>query len=633
METSENKGVIYEFGKFTLDPSERTLSSNGDAIRLPAKVFDTLVLLVEHNGHSISKDRMISELWKDSFVEEGNLTRQISELRKVLNAGGDAFIETLPKHGYRFNAELRTKIPTPDDEVIAEKRTIKRVTLAVENEPAQLTAPTPLPTWRTIAIAAGLFLLTIVAFAVWREWKPSIPTIKTVAVLPLRSLGGDEDSRAIGLGLSDTLITKLGSLKRIIVRPTNAVTPFPDQSDALETGRKLGVDAILEGTIQKAEGKLRVNARLLNTTTGEQIWADKFEEASGGIFAIEDEMSASISQALAFELTKSDSEELHHRGTTNTDAYEKYLRGRFYQTQNTPEGFGKSIELYQQAIALDPNFAEAFAGLGDANILMFNFGAGHPEETIPAARQSVDHALRLNSQLSNAYTSRALIEFLIDHDWPKAEGSLQKAIELNANNADALVRYGFFLTSVGRFDDAIDKLEKAKELNPLSPIVQTDIGLAHLYARQYSKAIAELEKTAAENPKFSLPEWLLAASYEGAGDKDKAFDANLKALETEGDADLADRLRKVRETEGLDAADRFWFKETLAERLSHSEPMPALLVARQAAAIKDRDQTLSWVEKAREEDDPALAEIRFLAEFDFVRDDPRFQAVEATLPS
>ena len=632
MEITENKEVIYEFGKFVLDPAERTLFSDGDAIHLPAKVFDTLVLLVQNNGHAISREEMISVLWKDAFVEEGNLTRHISDLRKVLIAGDGTFIETIPKFGYRFNADLRKKLPVHDEEVIAERRTVKRVTLAVEVEPEQLASPKySKRQWLKIAIAAAA-VIAIASFAIWRELPIATP-IKTVAVLPLRPLSGDEDSKAIGLGLSDSLITKLGSLKRVIVRPTNAVTPFADQNDPLETGRKLGVDAILEGTIQKAEGKLRVNARLLNTITGEQIWADKFEEASGGIFAIEDEMSASISQALAFELTKSDNEELYHRGTTNTEAYEKYLRGRFYQTQNTPEGFSKSIELYQQAIALDPNFAEAFVGLGDANILMFNFGVGHSDETIPAARQSVDHALQLNSGLSNAYTSRALIEFLIDHDWQKAEGSLQKAIELNANNADALVRYGFFLANVGRFDDAIEKLGKAKELNPLSPIVQADIGLTQLYARHYPQAIEQLEKTANENPKFSLPEWLLAASYEGAGDKAKAFDADLKALETEGDADLADRLRKVKETEGLDAADLLWFRETVAERQSRGEPVTAILVARRAAAINDREQTLVWIEKARDENDPALAEIKYLEDFDFVRDDPRFQAVAAILPS
>jgi TolB-like protein/lipoprotein NlpI len=480
---------------------------------------------------------------------------------------------------------------------------------------------------------AGVVVIAIVAFAFWHEWTPATPAIRTIAVLPLRSLGGDEDSKAIGLGLSDTLITKLGTLKRVIIRPTNAVTPFPDQNDSLETGRRLGVDAILEGTIQKAEGKLRVNARLLNTATGQQIWADKFEEPSGGIFSLEDALSSSISQALAFELTKSDNEELHHRGTKNTDAYEMYLRGRFYQTQDTPEGFGNSIKLYQQAIAIDPNFAEAYAGLGDANVLLFNFGFGEANNTIPAARQAVDRALQLDPDLSNAYTSRALIEFLIDHDWPRAEKSLQKAINLNANNADAFVRYGFFLTNVGRFDDAIDKLGRAKDLNPLSPIVQADIGLAHLYARRYPQAIEQLEKTAADNPNFSLPEWLLAASYQGIGDTEKAFNADLKALELEGGADLAERMRKVRDAEGLDAANHFWFKETLAARQSDSEAITAALLANRAAAIKDREQTLDWIEKAREEDDPLLFEIKYLSDFDFVRDDPRFQAVAATLPS
>src|SRR5215470_4621595 len=182
METTENKGVIYEFGKFVLDPAERTLYSSGEVIHLPAKVFDTLVLLVEHNGHAISKEQMISVLWGDSFVEEGNLTRQISELRKVLNTGGDAFIETLPKHGYRFRAELRTKRPAADEDVIAEKRTVKRVTFAVENEPTLLPpSRNAFSRWAKLAAAAGVVAVAIITYAAWRQWMPTTPAIKTIA--------------------------------------------------------------------------------------------------------------------------------------------------------------------------------------------------------------------------------------------------------------------------------------------------------------------------------------------------------------------------------------------------------------------------------------------------------------------
>ncbi|MGQ0543273.1 MAG: winged helix-turn-helix domain-containing protein, partial [Blastocatellia bacterium] len=412
MEVVGNKYVVYEFGKFVLDPKERTLLADGVPVHLRAKEFDTLLLLVEHNGHLLTKEEMMTALWQNSFVEESNLARQISQLRKIFNTDHERFIETLPKHGYRFTADLRRTIVELEDQVILEKLTVKRVTFSVENEPApaQLALPPArganftFP--RIVLLIAVLGLVGVASVWFWNErMRPDSSQINTLAVLPLRSLNGDEDNKALGLGLTDALITKLASTRRFIVRPTNAVASFGNNADPVETGRRLNVDAVLEGTIQQADGRLRVNARLLRTATGEQIWAEGFEQPSAGIFALQDALSANIAKTLDFELSKSDSDRMLHRGTESAEAYEKYLRGRFYQSQNTPNGLNRSIELFQQAAALDPNFAEAHAGIADANLILFNFGLRPAAETIPTARQAVNRALQLNPELSNAYTS------------------------------------------------------------------------------------------------------------------------------------------------------------------------------------------------------------------------------------
>lgn len=635
VEVIGNKCVVYEFGKFVLDPRERTLLADGIAIHLRAKEFDTLLLLVEHNGHLLTKEQMMAALWQDSFVEESNLARQISQLRKIFNTDEEQFIETLPKHGYRFTAELRRTIVEPEDEIILEKRTVKRVTFGLENEfepePERLELPRARRAIFTVPRLAVLLIgvLGLVGVAsVWfwnQRMRPASAQINTVAVLPLRSLNGDEDHKALGLGLTDALITKLASTRRFIVRPTNAVAPFANNADPVETGRRLNVDAVLEGTIQEADGRLRVNARLFKTATGEQIWAERFEQPSAGIFALQDALSANIAKTLDFELSKSDSDRMLHRGTESVEAYEKYLRGRFYQSQNTPDGLTRSIALFQQAAALDPNFAEAHAGIADANLILFNFGLRPAAETIPTARQAVNRALQLNAELSNAYTSLALIQFLGDRNWAGAEKSLQRAIELDPNNSDAFLRYGYFLTNFGRFDDALEKLSKARELNPLSPIVNANTGLAYLCARQYPQAIEQLERTAAENPEFPLPQWLLGTSYEAVGDADRSFAANLRALVMEGKREVAARLQKVKDTAGLEAANRVWLAETVKSRQPGKDS--ALSVALRAATVKDREQTLSWLEKAIDEGDRTIVGIKYLAKFDFVRDDPRFQAV------
>lgn len=634
METAENKGFVYEFGRFVLDPKEKVLLVDGRPLRLPAKEFDTLLLLVENNGRALSKDEMMSAVWQDSFVEEGNLAKQISRLRKILNTDGSEFIETIPKHGYRFTADLRMTAPQAEAPIIIERRTVKRVTIAVEddpNEPPSALPPAPRSRFVLRAAAAALAAAVLIgAFVIWQSWmREPAERISSIAVLPLRPLNDDPDAKVLGLGLTDALIVKLGSLRKVNVRPIGAVTGFDENTDSVDAAHTLGVDAVLEGTIQRDGGRLRVTARLVRAVTGEQLWADRFDEPSAGLFALQDALSANIAKALAFELSKADRDTLLRRGTENAEAYERFLRGRFYQTQNTAEGLSRSIELYEQAAALDPNFAEAHAGIADANVIMFNFNIRTAAEAIPPAREELGRALRLDPQLSNAYTALALVQFLADQNWPEAEKSLQRAIELNPSNADAYHRYGYFLLRLGRFDEAQAKNDRALELNPLSVISRSNRGLIFLCARRYPEAIAELEKVTADNPRFSFPQWLLGLSYEGAGDAEKAFEANLKAVELEGGAELAAVLRKYRDENGLDAANRYWLEESISSR--KGQIVPALTIAGRAATVKDRERTLAWLEKALQEADTTVGGTRFFAKYDFVRDDPRFHAVVGKL--
>ena len=630
-ETTENKEVIYEFGKFRLDASERILTVDGAPMHLPAKEFDTLLLLVENNRKALSKEDMMVSIWHDVFVEESNLAKQVSRLRKVLTTNGTNYIETIPKHGYRFSADLRLTRPAIDQPVILEKRTVKRLTLAVENDAVETVRPRR--TSSAFAVMTAVFLFALLGAVLWLSNSPASTSpreINSIAVLPLRPLISDESSKAIGLGLTDALITKIGSLKHVVVRPTGAVSGFGEAPEnAVEIGKKLNVDAVLEGTLQQADGRLRVNARLIRTDTGEQLWAERFDEPSAGIFALQDALSTKIARTLALELTNSERSRLVGQGTVSVEAYEMFLRGRFYQTQNTPDGLNRSIELYQQAIALDPNFAQAYAGIADAKLIQYNFNFAAASDAIPEARQSIDRVMRLNPELSNAHTSLALVQFLAERNWPEAEKSLQRAITINPNNADAYSRYGYFLMRVGSFDEALEKYAKARELNPLSNIVQSGIGLTYLCARRYPEAIDQLERTAAENPKFSHPRWLLATAYEAAGNPEKAFEENLKALAVEGGNDFAAVLERKRDVQGIDAANRLWLEESV--RRQTTNPVSSLFVAMRAATVKDSEATLFWLEKSFAQGETTLGGIRYLSKFDFVRDEIRFNAIIAEL--
>src|SRR5215213_9613289 len=226
METRENTRFIYEFGKFVLDPHQKTLLAQGQPVRLPAKEFDTLVLLVEHNGKALSKEEMMSAIWTDAFVEESNLAKQISRLRKIINRNGEHFIETLPKHGYRFTADLRKSVPEHEDLPVLEKHTVKRFKLAVTQELDQPAGISDTKNNHYLKLQTGIIalvaVLAISAIAVWMLRQPVPPkTISSMAVLPLQSIGSDESSKELGLGLADTLISKIGSLKRVVVSPTS----------------------------------------------------------------------------------------------------------------------------------------------------------------------------------------------------------------------------------------------------------------------------------------------------------------------------------------------------------------------------------------------------------------------------
>lgn len=610
-----------------LDPFEKTLFENGKPLHLPAKEFETLLLLVQNNGKALSKEQMIQVIWQDSFVEEGNLAKQISRLRKIFNTDGENLIETIPKHGYRFSANI-SRILKPTEKTILEKYTVKKLTVEFEEE-IEDNSPL-LPAARSgffnpkMFVLAGFAVLGLV-LGIW-YWNKSNPSVKinSMAVLPLKPLGDEENNKALGLGLADALITKIGSLRAVVVRPTGAVMKFAD-SDAIETGKKLNVDAVLEGTIQQSEGRIRITARLLKVSNGEQLWSEKFDQPTNEIFALQDALSNKIAQTLAFELNKSELAQLASRPTENADAYEKYLRGRFYQSQNNEAGLLKAIEFYKQAITLDPKFAEPYAGIADANVILFNFGFRPANEVIPKARQAVNQALQLNPNLPDAYNALSLIQLLSERNWQAAEKSLQKAIEIDPNNANAFLRYGYFLINVGEFDKALIKLEKARELNPLSPIVQSNIGLAHLCARNYPQAIEQLEKVTAEHPEFSLGFWFLGDGYGGIDNSEKSFASYLHALEIEGGGELVKRLKNKKEKDGITAAYQLWLETMLEARKKGF--VPALHIASLYASINNREGTLEWLEKASDEDIRTISGIKFIAVYDFVRDEERFKKI------
>jgi len=513
MEVLENRGVTYRFGKFVLDPAERLLLVDGKPVHLPAKEFETLLLLIEHNGRALSKEEIIAAVWKDAFVEEGNLAKQISRLRKIFSSTGQNYIETIPKHGYRFSAELQQTAPAADGEILIEKRAIRRVKLEIDDDNAyEHLALQPksrhfFTKGRSALLIALIVLSGITAFWFWRRHSsPAINKISTIAVLPIKPLTDEENNRALATGLTDALITKLGGVNPLIVRPASSVAQFADAGqDTLEIGRNLKVDAVLEGAIMQADGKLRVSLRLLDTQTGQQIWEDRFDGVFTDVFDLEDRISEKTARNLLAKISGGSSERITKRYTNDPEAFNAYLKGRYFWNKRNEDGFGRAIEYFNEAVAKDPNYALAYAGLADCYLLLGVWGTVPPNEAFPKARMAAEKALRADSDLAEAVVSLAFVEWVHGWDFQQADADFKRAIALNPNYALAHHWYSYYLVSMKRSDEAIAEIKKARELEgPLSLSVNTDIGEIYSWAGRYDEAERHLLDVLKIEPNYAL---------------------------------------------------------------------------------------------------------------------------------
>jgi DNA-binding winged helix-turn-helix (wHTH) protein/TolB-like protein/tetratricopeptide (TPR) repeat protein len=617
---------LYEFGCFRLDAAEGVLYASSEPVKLTPKALQTLTLLVEKSGRIVTKDEFLATVWADTFVEENALSFNISQLRKIL-AKYDAetkFIETVPRRGFRFAAPVQQLAEGDESlEIVDEKHIVETVfdeETVEENPPiVQIEAkpvlfPSPFQTKSYYLPFTAIVLLLIFGTGSYFYFRSPAQTattpIKNIAVLPFNNLNDGEQYRTLSLGLTDSLISRLGSLNRFAVRPLSAVQQYSvKDKDPLKFGAELKADAVLEGTLQMADNRLRVNLRLLSVKDGAQIWTGSFDEVETDVFKLQDAIAGQIAQSLVTNLSQQERQQLAARPTENNEAYELYLRGRYHWNQRTAEGFARSLELFQQAVMLDPRFAEAHVGIGDAHIGFYDYGLKPASETVPPARQAINLALQLNPNLSEAHSSLGLIQLNHDWNWSAAEKSFQKAIELNSNSLLARMRYGWFLKVTEKFDQARREYETALQFDPTSAVIRTNLGYLHYCARRYDEAEQDLQKAIALNPSFSLPRWYLGATYYQRGKKAEMFAEYLKALELEGDGELAKRLQTAWQKEGEVAALRLWRGEF--EKRYEKSYFPPYNIALIAALQMDKE--------AKRQRDPWLVQALHDPEFDFVR--------------
>lgn len=552
----------YEFDSFRIDPAERQLLRDGMHVPLTPKVFETLLALVEHGGHLVEKEELMKLVWAEAFVEEANLARCVHMLRKALGEGrgGRRYIETVPKRGYRFNGEVRV------------------------HERAVAGAP-----------------------------------IKTLAVLPFNSLVAEDREEALEVGMADTLISRLGNSREIVVRPLGVVRKYGGlEQDAVQAGRALAVDSVLDGSIQRSGENIRVNVRLVRTADGASLWAGTFDEQFTDIFVVQDAISNKVAAALALQLGGKEHKHLTKRYTENVEAYHSYLKGRFHWNKRAPQDLRKAIEHFKQAIALDPNYALAFAGLADAYTLLANAGAP-AHEIMPEARASALKAVSLDDNLAEAHAALGNTIIYYDYDFAEAEREHKRAIELNPNYATARHWYSELLMGLGRHEEATAEIRRALEIDPLSLILNRQYGACLLFARRYDAAVEQMRKTVELDTNFAVGHSTLSVSYRMKGDYAESVEELARFQELVGGEQTAALMRESFAGGGWQGF----------LRAMTGEPRPTNLtpynLATFHAELGEKDNAFAELNKSYQNREAILGLLNVDPRFDSLRDDPRFQ--------
>lgn len=637
---------IYEFGPFHVDVERRLLLRENELVPLTSKCFDTLLVLIEGRGQVVHKDELMKRLWPDTIVEENNLTQQISTLRKALGekASEHRYILTVPGRGYKFIAELSEAQHEETVRNVSEDTDAPSVVRdKVWNESAgtnTLASPQPLPiapsaaafrpNQRPLIITLSIILaIPIIGLIFWLSRPDTQPfdnsgIKKSIAVLPFKSLNSDTANDYLGTGMADTLIAKLSNIHQISVRPTSTVIKYAGRTqDAHAIGRELGVDSVLEGTVQTAGDRVRVTVQMINVRDRNPLWARSFDEKMTDIFTLQDVISEKVAQTMLVKLNVDEQRVLSKRETDSVEAYQEYLRGRHFWNKRDEEGLKKSLARFQQAIMLDPDYGLAHAGLADAYTLIAHYRIKpfSQDDAFQKGRAAANAALEIDNTLAEAHASLGFIKTYYEHDDLGAEREFKRAIELNPDYATAHHWYSEYLAMRGREQEAMIEIKRAQELDPLSPVINATLGERLYLARRYDEAISQLEKTLEFASDFGPAHYTLGLAFEQKGMYEAAILELRKAREISGNSQNV--LASLGHTYAL-AGQRNAAHKILSELLAKEDPVPyAIAVIYQG--LGEKQQTIGWLRKVKDKKDALDMMLNLDPRLDNLRDDPGFQ--------
>lgn len=629
---------IYEFGPYRLDIGERLLLKDGTPVPLTPKAFEILCVLVLRAGRLVSKDELLREVWRDSFVEESSLARNVYLLRKSLGDGaeGQPYIQTVPRQGYRFVVEVkavgggdsRSATAQSEAEAADAGAASSNPTGAVERPEARRPRMGLLFVNKFfVGLLALLGVLTALYFLVAKRGtrEPETAAVRSLAILPFKSIDAQAGDEQLGLGMADAILTKLSKLPGVSVLPTTAVFKYSGpERDPIASGRELGVDAVLDGTMQRSNGRIRVTAQLVRVSDGRTLWADNFDAPLNGILALQDSLAEQIARTLAPQIGDGPTETTK-RYSENADAYESYLMGYFFWNKRTKENLVKAIPYLQRAVEQDPDFALARAILADCYLIdaFYGYNIYPAAESFDKARAEASKALALNDAIAESHIVMAQVKSALSGDPAAVEAAYKRGLELNPSYATGHIRYSLELFFWLRLDEAVREATRAQELDPLSPAANGALAFLMTMARDYDGAIKYGRRSLELNARQAVARVNLGEAYLQKGMYREAFEEFHRL--SEDDPLLARHcLARAYAMAGERAKARSLLSQL--RRSPDAGNLSALDFAAVHTALGETNEALGILERAslsmRD-----LALLRFDPQWDPLRSDQRFETL------
>ncbi|HWZ71540.1 MAG TPA: tetratricopeptide repeat protein [Casimicrobiaceae bacterium] len=631
MRHADDPSGRLRFGVFEVDLRAGELTKRGLRIRLQEQPFQVLAMLLEKPGELVTREELCKKLWSQTVVDfDHGLNKAINKIREALgdSAENPRFVETVARRGYRFLADVTPidtaadERPAPETEGPVPTTDSHRVELADVGAPPKRSYR--LRAWTGVGLGLALVLAASLSWIFYSE-RISAPKIRSLAVLPLESLSGDASQDYFADGMTDELIADLGQISALrVISRTSAMAYKHVHRPLSEIARELNVEAVVEGTVLRSGERVRITAQLIQVPDEKHLWAQSYEGDLQDTLALQNSVAHEIAKQIQVTLNPEEEAALKKSDPVNAEAYEAYLRGRYFWNKRTRDGLVRATDYFQHAIDTDPAYARAYSGLADSYALSgdWEYGILSPQDAFPRAKAAATKALALDDKLSEAHTSLAFIQDLYDWDWASAEKEYKRALALNPGYATAHHWYAWHLIVTGRNTEGIAESKKAESLDPLSLIISADLADALCIAHRYDESVQQSQKTIEMDPHFAVAHYELGQALEQKHEHDQAIAEFRRAIELSGgNTTFESNLANAYAVSGRNEEAMKIVKDLESRQRQDSSTDASIALI--YVGLGNYDRAMIWLNKAYQARfNPSIL---MRPVFDPLRSDPRFQ--------